>query len=317
MAIVDVVIPSYGGLKERTRASLMEMVQFARCRCVNTRTGQPQHPDWECTRGLHSIRLVPVALGKSVVHVARNHGVALAMYGPPAPDGRPPADHFFLMDDDMEGQPEYLHRLLSHNKDIIYGICTLKKFPPVPNIRFWLKDEGRFADPLYWDWNADLMEIDAAGGAFGLIKREVFEKMTEAYLDCWFERREDKRKISIPSYDDGPHCALDTYWDRKSALRRKNFEEGKALGKTERMDGWWFQFLDNVVDTQLGELSEDLSFCWKAKALGYKIYADPQVIPGHLGQYAYSINDYREKIEKDLATGKLKLDEMKVNETGL
>lgn len=310
MATVDVVIPSYGGLKDAARAALGDMVQFAQCRCRNTRTGALQHPPWECTRGNHHVRLVPTAMGKSVVHVARNHAVSMAMYGPMAVERQ--ADFFFLMDDDMVGRPEYLHRLLSHDKDIVSGISTLKKFPPIPNIRFWMKDEERFRDPLIWDWKADSMEIDAVGGAFLLVKREVLEAMGEAWLACFFERREDERKV----LDDGLRFQLKAYWDRKSELRKKNFLDGSANDQIERMDCWWFQFLDNIVDSQVGEVSEDISFCWKAKQLGYKIYADPQVTPGHLGTYAYSITDYREKIEKDLATGKLKLDDVKANELG-
>lgn len=317
MANVDVVIPSYAGMKEAARAALFEMVAFATCQCVNTRTGQRQHEQWECTRGNHSVRLVPTVMGKSVVHVARNHAVAMAMYGPP--DGRPPADYFFLMDDDMVGRPEYLHRLLSHKKDIVSGISTLKKFPPVPNIRFWHKDIERFKDPLIWNWNADAMEIDAVGAAFLLVKREVLEKMGEAWLDCWFERREDERKFLGGEVEEvcDANRGIKTYWDKKALLRSQNFVQGKIAGQIERTDCWWFQFLANIVDSQVGEVSEDISFCWKAKQLGYKIYADPQVTPGHLGQYAYSITDYREKIERDLATGKIKLDDVKDNEVGI
>lgn len=308
MATVDVVIPSYGGIKDAARSALGEMVQFAQCRCTNGRSGALQHMPWECTRGKHSVGLVPTPLGKSVVHIARNHAMAKALYG--QADGRPPAEYFFLMDDDMVGAPEDLARLLSHRKDLIFGICTLRRFPPVPNIRFWLKEEKRFRDPLVWDWNADLMEIDAAGAAFGVVSRHVFEDMAQAHLNCTFERAEDARKY--------PKCdEVHDYWDKRSALRKKNFEEGRETGNIEKMDCWWFQHLSNIHDEQIGEVSEDISFCWKAKQLGYRIYADPQVTPGHLGSYAYSIADYRKGIEKQLAAGKLPIDGLPTNEVGL
>ena len=31
-------------------------------------------------------------------------------------------------------------------------------------------------------------------------------------------------------------------------------------------------------------LGEDLSFCYKARSMGYKIYADPRIYVGHIGK---------------------------------
>jgi len=32
------------------------------------------------------------------------------------------------------------------------------------------------------------------------------------------------------------------------------------------MDCWWFQFLSNIDDLQIGETGEDIGFCWKARS---------------------------------------------------
>ena len=40
---------------------------------------------------------------------------------------------------------------------------------------------------------------------------------------------------------------------------------------------------------------EDISFCWKAKQLGAKLYCDSRIKVGHLGTYCYGEEDYDEQ----------------------
>lgn len=40
-------------------------------------------------------------------------------------------------------------------------------------------------------------------------------------------------------------------------------------------------------------MSEDLSFCWRVKQAGIKMYCDPAVKVGHIGQYVYTEGDWR------------------------
>lgn len=291
MATVDIVIPTYRGLHPEAGAALHAMIREAQCFCGG-------HAPWECPRGKHSIRLLPHTRGSSVVHWSRNQIIAMALYGQElSRDGRPDAEYLFLMDDDMVCRPNYLSRLLSFKKDFVTGISTIRRDPPRPNIRLWKADEEFFITPVEWDWNSNkLMEIDAVGAAFMLIRRRVFEKMGEAWLECHFERAEDHRKY--------PSCAdVDAYWNAKSESRTARFKEAIGEdGNWKDADCWWFQFLSNITESQRGELGEDISFCWKAKKLGFKIFADPQVTPGHIGDYGYSIADYRDWLQagKDL-----------------
>ena len=294
MATIDIVTPSYKGYADEARSALVSMVQATNCACRDEH-GRAIHDPWKCPRGRHSLRIMPPIKASSVVHWARNQSVAQALYGQPK-DGRPLADRLFLMDDDMLCQPYHLTRLASYNADIVCGICTIRRDPPIPNIRFWKPETATFVYPEEWDWDSNkLMEIDAAGAAFMLVKRQVFEKMAETYLACERELEEDARKMSAPPVD------LADYWKRKSEARRERFRKATEEGNWQKRDCWWFQFLDNVVDDQVGELGEDLGFCWKAKELGFKIYADPQVLPGHLGMYGYSILDYRDHVEQSKA----------------
>jgi hypothetical protein len=292
VSIVDICIPSKAGIHQEAHGPLISMLQATNCNCRGPR-GEVLHQPWKCPNGKHSVRIMPQIYKSSCVHWARNQSVAMALNGQPE-DGRPPADYLFLMDDDMVAPINALSRMLSYKRDIVCGICTVRNDPPRPNIRLWSEEQSRFYDPVEWDWDSQkLMEIDGAGAAFMLVKRTVFDRMGKAYLDCEFEIAEDARK------------GVDTreYWAKKSARRHELYDEAiknKEWGKT---DCWWFLFLANAVDGQIGEMGEDISFCWKAKKLGFKIYADPQVLPGHLGIYAYSIADHIEFIKQAKESG--------------
>src|ERR1019366_3858790 len=147
-ATVDVVIPSRSGINEEAKGPLTAMLQQTNCFCRDKKTGAPLHKPWECTHGKHNVRMMPPVYGSSVVHWARNQAVAQAMYGQPEGDGRPPTEYFLLMDDDMTPCPEYLTRLLSYKTDIVCGICTIRRDPPKPNIRYWNAEQARFYDPV-------------------------------------------------------------------------------------------------------------------------------------------------------------------------
>lgn len=298
MATVDIAIATRSGIHPEALSNLHLMIRETQCFCGT-------HRPWECDKGKHSTRLIPHQRGSSVIHWARNQMLAMTLYGQiVSPDGRPDAEYIFLMDDDMLAQPGHLLRLLSYKKDFVTGIATVRRDPPRPNIRLWSEKDNYYITPVEWDWNSNkLMPIDGVGAAFMLIKRRVFEKMGEAYLSCQFEREEDLRKLPHePPFEAGQE-AIHRYWEGKSERRRATFE--KAIGPDgdwKKADCWWFQFLDNIVDSQEGELGEDIAFCWKATKLGFKIWADPQVLPGHIGDYGYSIADYRQWVEcgKDL-----------------
>ena len=304
MATVDIVIVSHRGIHPEAYGPLMDLIRTTNCMCRSAQ-GVPLHQPWQCPKGLHSVRLMPPVSNSAVVHWARNQAVAQAMHGQPK-DGRPPADYFFLMDDDMVGTPTCLKRLLSYKLDIVTGIATIRRDPPKPNIRFWNVAENRYVDPIEWDFDSQkLMEIDAVGAAFMLVKRTVFERMEKAYLDCEFEIIEDARR------------GADTreYWKKHAVARRQRYDEAIKANDWGKTDCWFFQFLAQAIEGQVGELGEDIAFCWKAKKLGFKIFADPQVCPGHLGVYGYSVMDYRAWVEGAKSGGEIT--EMRENVIGL
>lgn len=292
MATIDIVVPSAHGPQPDADRSLTAMAQFSQCQCGT-------HFPWQCDQGKHSIRMMP-SLNFTVIHWARNTHVAMALHGPQPPK-RPPAEFFLLADDDMMVSENYLDRMLKSNVDIVTGISTIRRDPPQPNIRAWKPELGRFVTIAEWDYDSqELFEVDGVGAAFILIRRKVLARMGKAYLNCDFERAEDLRKY--PKW--GPD--IDAYWDLRSGQRLERFNNAMKDGSWRNTNCNWFEFLTNVVDTQLTELGEDMSFCWKAKKLGFKIWADPQITPGHIGLYDYSVADHRELMEQQKRDGLVK-----------
>lgn len=70
----------------------------------------------------------------------------------------------------------------------------------------------------------------------------------------------------------------------------------------EHGNGFWFEFLRGPHSQEWGE---DVSFMWKARRLGYRIYVDTSVTPGHVGEYPYGVADYLQYQEAVLAAGGL------------
>lgn len=58
---------------------------------------------------------------------------------------------------------------------------------------------------------------------------------------------------------------------------------------SETQNGWWFELVRGPHGEEWGE---DISFCFKATRLGYRIFVDTSITPSHMGDYNYSIDDY-------------------------
>jgi len=133
--------------------------------------------------------------------------------------------HLMWIDDDMTFPPHGLNRLLAHDKPIVGGLCHSRHLPYHPilgrKLPEWCQRKSPFGFVYHYPPD-DLFEVDATGGAFLLVKREVFDAITEKYGE-----------------------------------------------------EWW---------TKEGGLSEDFSFCTRAKACGYPIHVDTGLKIGHIGK---------------------------------
>lgn len=85
-------------------------------------------------------------------------------------------------------------------------------------------------------------------------------------------------------------------------FKKADFFETEAFGT-----GFCLISVDSLKDTfeQTGYLfqpahgmGEDLSFCKRAKAVGYKLWVDTTVRLGHIGTYIYDENDYGVEFEE-------------------
>lgn len=224
------------------------------------------------------------ALGKMVEHVRQN-GYATIYSGAPVSasvvhwsrnwlvseqlkSGKP-WTHALFIDDDIVVEPDTLQRLLSHNKDIIAGICTRRTDPPIPNIRFYDKADGDTKQ--IWEWpDNQLIEVDAVGTGLMLLSKHALEQTGQVYFDCLWEQ-------------DFYGMAGEKLQSLKKARTDKFNTEDRVC--------YWFRFLPTVKgDIEMGE---DVTFCYLAKKYtDLKVFVDTSVQPGHLGPYPFGIKDF-------------------------
>ena len=136
--------------------------------------------------------------------------------------------HVLFIDSDMTFPQDMVQRLLSHDKDIVATNCARRRMPTGPTAQRTLPDGSR--ELIYtMPESTGLEEVESIGMGVMLIKRKVFESLTEP----WFETpwRTDKR----------------------------------------------------------GYIGEDVFFCRKAAAAGFKIYIDHDVSKeiGHIGTFEF------------------------------
>ena len=85
--------------------------------------------------------------------------------------------HILFIDDDMEFDPESLIKLLEDDVDIVCGLAFHKVAPYDPVIYKLYENNGRIDILANEKIKQGLVEVDAIGSAFVLIRRQVFEKM--------------------------------------------------------------------------------------------------------------------------------------------
>ena len=136
--------------------------------------------------------------------------------------------HVLFIDSDMTFPQDMVQRLLAHDKDIVATNCARRRMPTGPTAQKTLPDGSRQLIYTMPD-STGLEEVESIGMGVMLIKRKVFESLSEP----WFETpwRTDKR----------------------------------------------------------GYIGEDVFFCRKAAAAGFKIYIDHDVSKeiGHIGTFEF------------------------------
>lgn len=199
------------------------------------------------------------SVGSSVVHWVRNYLLA-QLY-----KSGTPFDYVLFCDDDMVPPPDALIKLLEKKVDVIGAVCTVRQDPPLPNARYYNQTMQ-----CYQTADIDrggVWNLGAIGTGFMLLSRKVLEDVGEYTLKQRYFRE---------------HLGMS---EEKAAIRER---EDRARAEKDN-NKFWFEFLK---DPKAGELGEDISFCLKAKECGYEIFGDSTIIVGHVGNYAFSLEDY-------------------------
>lgn len=255
--IVVVLCPTYRAPEPQMKDALGKMVEYTRQKDFATiYSGAP--------------------VSASIVHWSRNWLISEQLKS-----GKP-WTHALFIDDDIVVEPDTLERLLSHKKDIVGGLCTTRKDPPVPNIRYF--DQGNARQ--IWEWPENkLIEVDAVGTGLMLISKHAIEQTAQAYFDCLYEQE---------------HYGLcGEKLEHHKKVRLDKFDAEKMA--------YWFKFRE--TDNGDIEMGEDVYFCYMAKKYcGIPVYADTSIQPGHLGIYAYSIKDFRPYRDDCILRAKIKGD---------
>ena len=159
--------------------------------------------------------------------------------------------HLLFIDADIVFTPAQIVRLLSHNEAIVGGLYAKRHlhYGEQGIETMFCADEIIGHDPV-----RDLQEVRCVGTGFLSIRRDVFETMVAAL---------------------GPSieyvtAACDSREDHRKWIF---FPVGMHLDE----DG---------IQTYL---SEDFYFCVRARELGFKVYVDLRVIPGHIGKVTFPL----------------------------
>lgn len=85
------------------------------------------------------------------------------------------ADWLLTLDTDMMFLPEHLDMLLAHDQPIVSGIYFINDHPPRANAQR-RREDGLLESVKGWAEH-DVLEVDALGHGFCLIRREVFKSI--------------------------------------------------------------------------------------------------------------------------------------------
>lgn len=158
------------------------------------------------------------------------------------------AAKLLMVDSDMVAGPAHLERILSHDEMLVGGVYPRKNISLTQQwVLNWEADAKTRPDGL-----APVMDI---GAGFLCVDMKLVDQMIERWPRTLY-LSEDAPWTGEEMFDLWSEGVVDDVW-RKGA-------------------GNWPRYL-----------TEDFYFCWRARKLGYTVFADTLCTCGHLGQADY------------------------------
>lgn len=144
------------------------------------------------------------------VEQARNDIVGRLLYDPELAD----VTHLLWIDDDMVFEPGAVERLLAHDLPIVGGLCHGRRAPHYAPILLHRQPGGMLGYSYQHDYPEGLVKVDATGGAFILVKREVYEAIEKAFPRAGEGPYTDRGFGEDISFcERARECGFDTYVD--------------------------------------------------------------------------------------------------------
>lgn len=175
-----------------------------------------------------------------------------------------------FIDADMTFQPDALHAMLatayaSHpHADILSGYCNLRGELALPTM-----DTGTGTWES-WFPGSGVVEVIRTGAAFLLVKRHVFEGLSEP----WFRLRVPARPIDFMAEIDN---FARMKFDGRNPLRGLPSEVWEKLEQCAKDDP------SIAAETFVrNEVGEDSGFCDRAKHAGFRIFVNTDIVTGHV-----------------------------------
>jgi hypothetical protein len=168
--------------------------------------------------------------------------------------------HLLMIDDDMQFTPELVLDMLYLDQPLV-GVIA-----PMRQENGFAGDPGRTGDPSDWPTISDgkFLEVDHVGAGILLIRRDVIKGILEKFP--WLSH--------TGVHQHSPYLA-------EHGISRviRCFDQQEGINNR-------------------GRTPEDISFCWRYRSTGGKVYASISHAIGHIGKKLYCrsyLNDYKSK----------------------
>lgn len=104
----------------------------------------------------------------------------------------------FFLDDDVATPPDIIHRLLSHQKDIVSAVYNRRALPICP-VALRYDAQGQAQWVTGWPQGSTLIDVDLVGAGALLIHRRVLERMQKPWFEWELGRVDPPGAQNVPA----------------------------------------------------------------------------------------------------------------------